>query len=202
MNVNRSTIIDSLDERFEGSDTALGFVYCNYQEQNEQTVNNLIAALLRQLIEPRVEIPSGILELHQKHLQRQTRPSLAELSAQLQSMVQSYTETFLVIDALDECNGNRRKNTSFDDRTRFLDELRKLPPSVHLLITSRPDLKLEFENTTSIEIIGNDSDIRSYINGRLKHEHGWLADPHLQTHIVDTIARRAQGMLVLCDSQS
>lgn len=200
MKVHRSTIIDSLDERFRGSDTALGFVYCNYQEQNEQTVDNLIAALLRQLIETRVEFPNEILELHQKHLQRQTRPSLDELSALFQSMVHSYTETFLVIDALDECNGNRRKNNYFDDRTRFLDELRKLPPSVHLLITSRPDLNLKFENTTPMEIIGNDSDIRSYIHGRLKYEHGWLANPHLQNQIVDTIAGRVQGMLVLCDS--
>jgi hypothetical protein len=84
----------------------------------------------------------------------------------------------------------------------FLMEIRKLPPSIHLLVTSRhtPTIEREFEKAARLEIRANDEDVKRYIECRIEMEHQLVRlvkrYPLLQENIISTIAKKAKGMLV------
>lgn len=74
---------------------------------------------------------------------------------------------FFIIDALDECP----KST----RDILLSEIRKLPPKVHILVTSRHvSVEREFDQAVSVEIRVSDGNIRRRLKSRIKRE-GQLA---------------------------
>lgn len=191
----RSIIIDYLKQTFQGEDVGIACIYCSYGERQEQTATNLIASLVQQLIQRRRIVPNSIANVYTRHVHTQTRPSLREWSDLLQYEVGSFSKVFVVIDALDECPENN------GTRESFIAEIKKLRPSIHLLVTSRDiaSIEREFEKAARLDILANDEDIRRYLGGRI--ERGRLklhlrADPMLQDVIVNTLVGKARGMFV------
>jgi len=134
------------------------------------------------------------VSLYDYHIKKGTRPTLSEYSKLLQSEVRTFSKAFIIIDALDECpeiNGTRMS---------FLTEVRKLQPSIHLLVTSRhiPAIEREFREATRLEISASDEDVRRYLEGRIAKESQLAshveADPALQGKIIDTLVENAKGM--------
>jgi hypothetical protein len=169
-------------------------LFCNYNERVIQTAEDLLASLVHQLSLRRLFVNEELKSLYRFHIRRQTRPNLSEWSNLLQSELRLYRRVVFVIDALDECaetNGVR------DD---FLVALKRLQPSVHLLVTSRPlpALEMEFEKEEHIEILASDDDIRRYIDKRIDRESRLLrqiqADPPLRETIITNILSAAKGM--------
>jgi hypothetical protein len=151
---------------------------------------------LQQLIQIRSIASDGIVASYRHHAHRQTRPSLAEFSDLLESEVRCFPKVFIVIDALDECSEK-------EGIKGFLPEVRKLPPNVHILVTSRrvTPIEHEFQNAACLEISASDEDIRSYAEARIE-EHSQLlrhikADLTLQRTILDSIIQKAKGMYVI-----
>ena len=83
--------------------TGIAYLYCNFRRQDEQNATNMQASMLKQLVAGRPQMPSGVIRLYEKHYVKQTRPSLGEIVSELQSVVDSYPRSFIVVDALDEC---------------------------------------------------------------------------------------------------
>ncbi len=132
--------------------------------------------------------------LYRRHSKKQTRPTLGELSKLLQSEVRHISKVFIVIDALDECpesNGTRES---------FLAEIRKLQPTIYLLITSRYILAIEheFEQVERVEIRTSGEDVKKYLKYQIESEGRLVrlvkADPALQAVIVNTIVENAKGI--------
>jgi hypothetical protein len=152
--------------------------------------------LLRQLIERCPATPEEVWELYKQHDKLGTRPSLLGYSQLLQVIAAKFSKIFLVIDALDECND--------DDgtRTSLIGEIRRLPPSLHLLCTSRQirDIEQLFIGTPRQEIRASDTDVGSYVmssieqNPRLKKQ--VLADATLLEEITRNIVAKVDGMCV------
>ncbi|KAI9774757.1 MAG: hypothetical protein M1839_001624 [Geoglossum umbratile] len=192
-----SIIVDYLERSFEREDVAVAYTYCNYKEQENQTVTNLIASLLQQLVRRKRVISDEIVSLYDHHLDRRTRPTLAEWSKLLQSEVRHLSKVFAIIDAFDE--HLESNNTKYS----FLTEIRKLQPTVHLLVTSRhiASIEREFEKAARVEIRASDIDIRRYLEDRIKQEHGLVrhvkTDSALQEAIINTIVEKAKGMFLL-----
>ena len=188
-----SIIINYLEQTFK-ENAAIAYIYCNYKEQN-QTVINLIASLLQQLVQGQSVVSDDIIAAYKRHSHKQTRPSLAEYSELLQSEVRRFSKVFIVIDALDECSegGGIRG---------FLPEIRKLPSNMHLLVTSRyiTDIEDEFEKVARLEIRASNEDVKSYVEARIEEQPQLVchvrADPTLRSAIVDTIVQKAGGMYV------
>jgi ankyrin repeat domain-containing protein 50 len=93
----------------------------------------------------------------------------------------------MVTDALEECpESNRTKE-------RFLAEIRKLQPTINLLITSRHISVVErnFEKAARVEVRASDEDVRRYFEGRIK---SFKVDPALEATIVKLIVENAKGM--------
>ena len=84
-------------------DIGVAYLYCNYKRREEQKAVNLLSVILKQLIQRRPSVSGPVDALHTLHIQHGTRPSFAEISQALRSVISSYSHVFLVIDALDEC---------------------------------------------------------------------------------------------------
>ena len=102
-----SIVVDTLFTRF-GNDSSVGiaYLYCNFRQQQDQKPADLLASLLCQFVQGQSTIPKSMERLYSRHKAKRTRPSFDEISQALQLVVASYSRTFIVIDALDECGAS------------------------------------------------------------------------------------------------
>lgn len=101
-----SVVIDELESQYGiNHDVGIAYFYCNYQHIDDQSqkLENLLAAILRQLVQGLFPIPDTVHGLHKKHRTKGTRPSVEEMTKVLRSTVAHFSRLFIVIDALDEC---------------------------------------------------------------------------------------------------
>jgi hypothetical protein len=193
MDMFRSVVINYLERAFKKENVGIAYIYCTYREQN-QTAVNLVASLLKQLIQQQLAVSGNILELYRRHRSRQTHPPLSEYSRLLQAELRHFSKIFIVIDALDECSEESRI------REHFLAEVRKLLPMIRLLVTSRhiPDIERKFEGAARLEICARDKDIKRYLESRIESQlplAGYVrTDPTLRSDILTTIVEKAHGM--------
>ena len=181
--------MDHLQKTFrDDPKVAISCIYCNYKEQAEQTVVNLVASLLKQIVQDSNTTLDNLKPLYTRHNTQRTRPTVGELTMVLESEVRTHSKVFVVVDALDEC--------CEEDGTRatLLNVLESLAGNVSLMVTSRdlPSIAREFEGKKRLTISANDEDIKAYIKGRIA-----LAPRHLknlQDTIVTKMIESVQGM--------
>ena len=125
-----SIVIERLRELYQEQNVAVLMLYCNYNDVETQSVQPLIASLLKQHIQKRFVVDKKLSELHEAHYKKETRPTLEELKELLSNAISQYDKAFIVLDALDEVP---------DDKCRsdIVNSLRTLKRTA-LLITSRP----------------------------------------------------------------
>ena len=105
----------------------------------------------------------------------------------------SYSITFIVIDALDECgisDGGYRK---------LLSEVFNLQAKTgaNLFATSRfiPDITEEFRGRPSLEIRASEGDVRRYLDGHMSQLRPFVSrKPDLQEEIKTAIVKAVDGM--------
>lgn len=156
-------MIDHLKHEILGQAIGLAFMYCSYNEREEQTFVNLVASLARQLMQQDGVIPDDVRILYKRHHEKGTRPTLVECTQLLFSQLNTCSRVFLIVDLLDE-------GTQYETRNDLLSELLQLPPTTALRITSRPlpGIDLQLSHSSRIDIHANDDDIRICLGGRLK----------------------------------
>jgi hypothetical protein len=191
--VCRSIAVDHLQTFFEGQDVAVACVFCNYKEQSTQTVSELLASVLKQIVQDQSVASDNMKTFYKKF--RSRRPKLAELANALQSEIGTFTKVFFVVDALDEC-----LETVQGD---LIAKLGSLASTVYLMVTSRPlDLiQQRFPGASHLDVNADNGDVRKYIEGRILRER-LLArlvetDRSLQDTIVDKVVVKVSGMYVV-----
>jgi hypothetical protein len=168
-------------------------VYCDYKDQARQTTSELIATLSKQLAARKTELPRQLVDLYEQSNMQDKRPDLRQLTSLLLSLCTTFTQTFVLVDALDECNAT-------NERRLFLSVLKALhEASVKIFITSRPspeDIKTQLYEVPQVEIVATESDIKRYIKEKTEANHVFMKriTPVLEEQIIDTIASRASGM--------
>jgi hypothetical protein len=189
-----SIIVDDLNKRFQ-NDASIGiaYLYCNFRQQGEQRVEDLLASLLKQLSQEQSCLPDSVKALYDHHKYKRTRPSLEEILRVLQSVAAIYSTVFIIVDALDECQ------VSNGCRARFLSEIFNLQAKcgAKLFITSRfiPEITEKFKGHTSLEIRAHDEDVRKYLEGRiLRSDRKLLKTFHEE--IKTKITKAVDGMYV------
>jgi hypothetical protein len=190
----RSIIVDYLQNVFKTDRVAILYIYCNYREQSRQTISNLVASLLKQLVQDSSTAYDNIKSFYNRHRDHETRPTLDELRAELRSQIERYSKAFIVVDALDECA------EVGGTRAGLLAALRSLP--VNLLVTSRElhSISEEFCGSKRLDILASNQDVQRYIESRIPHEPRLARHvknhPELQDEIVTKITKNAGGMYV------
>jgi len=178
------------------SNIGLAFIYCNYKERDSQTLANLIASLVQQLVQRSSTITDEVRALYAHHRSRKTRPGDAEYSKILRSLVASFSYVYIVVDALDECN------ESDGTRSKLIRELQRSPAHLHLLCTSRHfgDIEKSFTGASRLEIRASDTDVETYLLARISDESSLTEfcerDKTLERDIVEKVVEKADGMSV------
>ena len=108
---------------------ALAYFYFDGSDQDKQTDENLLSSLVLTFTAKAGKY-SLLQNLYQKHNQLH-KPTVSELMDVLMTLVGVFKETYIVIDALDEC-------CQFDEVSNIIANILgwKLP-NCHLLVTSR-----------------------------------------------------------------
>lgn len=185
--------VDHIRKAFQGDNVGVAYIYNNYNRQEEQVAIKLVAAILKQLVQGRPLYGEPVTALHKQHAGEGTRPSLAEICISLNSVLNSYSKVYIIIDALDEYSDND------SIRSDLITMLRTVQTSTNtsLMVTSRPDLGTEklFQGTPELKIQANDADVKQYVVGRLDRFPKCVRnDKELQAEIQDGIVRAVDGM--------
>ena len=179
---------------FPDDKTGKAFLYCIYKRQDNQKVDDLLASLLGQLAVWQWMVPESIRELYDKH-RRGEKPRLSrnEILEALSSITKSYSRTFIIIDALDECKTNRIRN-------ELLSEVYKLQEGsdTRLMVTFRPSIVLNPPSSVRrLEIRANKEDVEAYLSGQMSELPSVVQDNNeLQCKIKTRILSLVDGMYV------
>ena len=190
-----SIVVEELNTRFPSNASfGIAYVYCNFKPKHEQKAEDLLASLLKQLIQQQSSVPDSIKAVYVRRKDKHTRPSLGEISRALQSIITLYSRTFIIVDALDECQAT-------ECRTRFLPELFSLQArtGANLFATSRfiPEITDMFESSALLEIRASDQDVRRYLDSHISRlPKCVLNSSDLQEKIKAMIIKAVDGMYV------
>ncbi|KAF4331614.1 nucleoside phosphorylase domain protein, partial [Fusarium beomiforme] len=188
-----SIVVDNLETLFGmHSDVGIAYIYYNFRRQDEQTAKEVLASLLKQLVQSLPTFPESVKSLYDKHMDKRSRPSLEEVSSTLHSTTSLYSRVFVLIDALDECR------TYDDSRATFLAEIFKLP--VNIFATSRliPNIMESFKDSITLEIRARDEDVRTYVHNHISRLPASIRhSPELQEEVISGIIDSVGGVFLL-----
>jgi hypothetical protein len=190
-----SIVIDHLDQEFQADPTiSIAYIYCNFKRQDNQKVNDLLAALLKQLAGRCQPLPDRVRALYKHHQARKTRPSTEEISQVLHIVAATFSKLFVIVDAVDECQSSSRPH--------FISELFNLQTrhSANIFATSRfiSEITDQFEGALSLEIRATDEDVRNYLESHMGQLRPCvLENRQLQEEIKTAISDAVDGMFLL-----
>lgn len=191
-----STIIEDLLRHCTGNPgKAVAYFYIDFNDPEKQNPELMIRSLIFQLLQQSTKV--SVKTLSSSYLNIQQRPALDALLELLQRVVEESIQSYVVIDALDECT----------ERAGLISLLMTMVEwrhkKLHILVTSRREVDIEkslciFANI-GIQSTSVDSDIRSYvhqrsINNRTVH---FREDSNLRDDVEKAVTEGAHGMYVL-----
>jgi len=190
-------VIDSLYDKAEEENIAVAGFYCDFLAQQEQTVNNIMGAMLKQLVGR-----GGITEDLRKAFQKSKKefggrgPRLVDLMGMLRTTIASIPRVIICVDALDECLPK-----CLPVLLGSLRDIVRESPTTRIFLTGRPhvvgDVQKYFAKAVVIPISPNNDDIRNYVEMRLDLD----AEPEamsegLRADIVRIILEKISDMCV------
>lgn len=210
MNTNlrdRSKVIDEFQSQLGTEQQhAVAYFYCYYREPTRRDPASALRALVKQLclVSPSEELPEPILLIYEAREKNGHQSGPLHLNESRDLIVQlstRFAQTTIVIDALDECNRDTRRDL-FD----ILKHIVASTKNVRVFVTGRSDGDIRrilcgFPSHY-IEATDNQGDIESYINSEIERccrEKLLLdgdIDEGLKSDIVSALREKADGMYV------
>jgi len=190
-----SVVIDDLITQHGEENVA--YIYCDYRDQTNQTMVNILGSLLRQLLATAPFVPEAITTLLESRQKKDQRVEVGDISQMLKILLPQLRCSFICLDALDE----------LEPRTRLalLSALRTEFGTVRLFITGRPHVQPEVDTTlqTQLEamhLTADKGDIRGYLTHEIEQDKkinpGDMND-ELQEEILEEITSKADGMYAI-----
>ena len=190
-----SIAINHLKTSFPDDKTGRAYLYCIYKRQDNQKTDDLLASLLGQLAGRQSTVPESTRTLYNKHRRKgeNSRLSQNEIREELHNIIKTYSRTFIVIDALDECETDGIRN-------ELLSEIYKLQEGsdTRLMVTFRPSIVPNPPSSVrELEIQAHKEDVEEYLSGRMSEPPGVIQDNNkLQCKIKTRILSLVDGMYV------
>ncbi|KAL8669025.1 MAG: hypothetical protein Q9168_006366 [Polycauliona sp. 1 TL-2023] len=195
-----STIIETVRQKYlPVDDTAVLYFYFDFNDAQKQKPEYMARSLLSQLMGQSAKAFEKVRCLYASCSDGRSRPELTALCKTLGEVVQELNETFILLDALDECG-------EMEELFEIISHIRSIGlQKSHMLLTSRrlPDieeaLRPLLSGTDGVRVGGDpvNSDILIYINQRLQDDpklKRWRKLPEVQEEIRTTLAEKADGM--------
>ncbi|KAF5684547.1 hypothetical protein FCIRC_3890 [Fusarium circinatum] len=168
-----SIVIQHLLNLFDkDNSTLIAYHYCDFGQQNNETVHHIFSSILKQFAQCLGSLPATMVTLYNEHKKKDTRPSLSEIASALKTVASLSSRTFIVIDGLDECLVWRN----------LMAQLKDLQ-GVNILATSREIPEIANDNTLEAKAL----------EVRLPPSH----DQQRQEEVRAVIIRASGGMFLL-----
>ena len=195
-----STVIQSAMEYCQSrASSVVLYFYFDFNDFEKQRHENMIRSLIFQLFSQRAGFSQAVESLYSSCMNGEHQPTIQTLLGVLRQMLGDFEETYLVIDALDECLERDELMTSIEELTSWKDR------NLHILITSRRDDIIE----ESIKGLNDDEkricihgtlvnvDICAYVRNRLRTDRNlkrWRNKPEVQQEIEESLMEKVDGM--------
>ncbi|KAL8835310.1 MAG: hypothetical protein Q9170_003365 [Blastenia crenularia] len=195
-------VVDTVLNPKRSNTVGVAYFYIRHDDQGSHNPANVLGSILCQLARQKTEALAHIMKRH-KQVASQDTSTLdeQELIKTLHEILQWFTETYIMIDGLDECGA------IFDlNRKRLIEVLAGLhhqeETSIRILIFSRDEQDIRKRLTEmqyrNVSIAAESADLRLFVNA-------WLGSLDIQSEtlrveVVDTLIAEAQGMYVLIPS--
>jgi hypothetical protein len=175
------------------------YFFFDFNDGQKQDSELMVRSLLCQLSQQCIKIPAGLDSLFSSCDGGQRQPSTDALVDALHLMIQDLPQTYIVLDALDECA----------QRADLMELLETMVgwkvPNLHLLVTSRRERDIEsslydlvdVQNRICLQSAVVDKDIQRYVQQRLsddKRLRKW--DASMMGLIESALMNGAKGMCV------
>jgi len=175
------------------------YFYFDFNDIEKQGQEKMIRSLILQLSSQCESTPQGLKALHSSCMNGERQPTHDMLLATLHQMMRSFEETFIILDALDECLERRELLEDIEEFNCWTNV------NLHILSTSRreKDIEERIEPLThdrgkmSIDSVRVNDDIRAYVHERLQADpelKRWRKEPNVQQEIENTLMDKADGM--------
>jgi len=163
-------VIDNLCDQAGKEDIAVVGFYYDFLSQQDQTIANLMGAIVKQLVR-RGGIPDYLREAFQKATRKfgGRAPRLVDVMAILKKTISSLPQVFICLDALDECLPKY-----LPELLESLGDIVRECPRTRIFLTGRPhiggDVRRYFSKAVVIPISPSPGDIRNYVEMRLNRD--------------------------------
>ncbi|KFZ24288.1 hypothetical protein V502_01228 [Pseudogymnoascus sp. VKM F-4520 (FW-2644)] len=177
----------------------VAYFYFDFTDADKQKPELMVRSLISQLSEQCIRMPLALEALYSSCDKGNRQPSLDALMNVLQQMLLEFPQSYLILDALDECA----------DRAELLSILEQIAgwqlEEMRVLVTSRKERDIE----SSLDEIVNreciiclqhqvvDKDIQTYVRQRLSNDKGlkkWQKDVKIRQEIEIALMEGSRGM--------
>ncbi|KAL9044838.1 MAG: hypothetical protein Q9214_002054 [Letrouitia sp. 1 TL-2023] len=124
-----SIMSEYLKKTRKDQNAAVLVLYCGYNEAKSQSIDNLIAALIKQNLQIHPTVSKNLKELYYNHSRTGVFPSLEGLIKVLREELSHFDSCFIIMDALDELLDEPKRRMLIESLAHG---------KVHLALTSRP----------------------------------------------------------------
>lgn len=172
----------------------MAYIYFNYSEQSQQKLVNILASLVKQLACQIQYLPEEIEDLHERLESQQKRPTVDELYHILLVVIKSFNQTFVVCDALDECDPKTQRKELLPLFHRMEND------GVNLFLTSREypeDIQESLHNSAKVRIWAKEEDIARYIKQKIEENprvKRLVEQENCKDRIISELTASAKGM--------
>ena len=176
----------------------IAYFYFDFKNQDQKVCDAMLRSLLAQLSVQSFEASKPVNALYSACGSGSSQPSLPMTLKTLKDTAESFTDVFILVDALDECKELEELLTNVEDMVK------SSIASLHMLVTSRREKGIEDSMSTllddehkiCIQSTLVEDDIRAYVRGRTCKDRKlkkW-EKPEVQAEIEEVLVAKADGM--------
>jgi hypothetical protein len=151
-------VIERLQELASSGSIGLAYLYGDYRDQKEQSTENILGSMVKQLLGHLADVPWALTELYDEQVKQERPFGIKDAERLLDITCNQFSKVYICLDALDELR---------DPRT-LLEFLHSRPPSMQVFFTGRPHvrqiLQKSFKVYYDILIEAHEGDIRQFID--------------------------------------
>ncbi|KAI4116523.1 MAG: hypothetical protein LQ338_007701 [Usnochroma carphineum] len=124
-----SIAVNYLKDVRTDQNVAILVLYCGYNENESQSVDKLVAALIKQILQIRPDVSDDLKKLYKECSRTDRLPSLDKLTPILRAALAKFGDCFIVIDGLDEMLDESKRRSLVEVLNHG---------KVNIMVTSRP----------------------------------------------------------------
>ncbi|KAF9891451.1 hypothetical protein FE257_003917 [Aspergillus nanangensis] len=195
--VMASIVCHYLQDRYGDDEVGFACFFCDFRRHNEKDISKFLLSLLCQLVQQQGFIPESIENWYAKFKKRRSLPLLREIEQVLHTVCRQFERLYVVVDALDECQGEDR---TYDEE--IFEALRTLQTETgaRVFLTSRviPVIKETFQGSLLLQIHAHEEDLRLFVKSRLSRS-GLKRFRNLFDSIITEVVKAAEEMFLLAE---